>query len=53
MAPTCGVDEGCVELLGQERVRHVPEELLQQRSHIMDAVLLIQLNVDAAVKLLT
>lgn len=51
--PTCGVDEGRVELLGQKRVGHVPEELLQQRSHIVNAVLLIQLDVDAAIKLLT
>lgn len=50
---TCGVDESCVELLGEERVGHVPEELLQQGCHIVDAVLLIQLDVDAAVELLT
>lgn len=53
MKPTCGVDEGRVELLGQKRVGHVPEELLQQRSHIVNAVLLVQLDVDAAIKLLT
>lgn len=53
MMPTCGVDEGRVELLGQKRVRHVPEELLQQRSYIMNAVVLVQLDVNAAIKLFT
>lgn len=53
MKRTCGVDEGCVEFLGQKRVRHVPEELLQQCSHIMNAVLFVQLNVNATIKLLT
>lgn len=50
--PTRGVDEGRVELLGQQGVGHVPEELLQQRGHIVNAVLLIQLDVPAAVELL-
>lgn len=50
---TCGVDEGRVELLGEEGVRHVPEELLQQGRHVVDAMLLIQLDVNAAIKLLT
>lgn len=49
---TCCVDESRVELLGEQRVRHVPEELLQQGCHIVDAVLLIQRDVDTAIKLL-
>lgn len=53
MKLTCGVDEGCVELPGEQRVRHVPEELLQQSCHVVHAVVLVQLDVDAAVKLLT
>lgn len=52
MKLTCGVDEGRVELLGEQRVGHVPEELLQQSRHVMDAVLLVQLDVHAAVELL-
>lgn len=51
--PTCGVDEGRIEFPGQERVGHVPEELLQQRCNVMDAVLFVQLDVDTAVELLT
>lgn len=50
--PTRGVDEGRIELLGQQGVGHVPEELLQQRGHIVNAVLLIQLDVHATVELL-
>lgn len=53
MRRTGGVDESCVELLGEERVGHVPEELLQQSRHIVDAVLLIQRDVNATVKFLT
>ena len=52
MKLTCGVDEGRVELLGEKRVGHVPEELLQQSSHVVNAVLLVQLDVDAAIELL-
>lgn len=51
--PTCGVNEGRVELLGEKGVRHVPEELLQQSSHVVNAVLLVQRDVNAAIKLLT
>lgn len=50
---TCGVYEGGVELFGEQRVRHVPQELFQQCCHVMDAVFLIHLDVNAAVKLLT
>lgn len=53
MMPTCGVDKGRVELLGQKRVGHVPEELLQQRSYIVNAVVLVQLDVDATIELFT
>ena len=49
---THGVDEGSVELLGEQRVRHVPQEFLQQCSHVMDTVLLIQLHVHTPIKLL-
>lgn len=51
MPLTCGVDEGRVELLGEQRVGHVPEELLQQSGHVVNAGLLVQLDGDAAVEL--
>lgn len=41
---THAVDECGIELFGEQWVRHVSQELLQKRSHIMDAVLLIQLD---------
>lgn len=53
MELTCGVYEGSVELLGEQRVRHVPEELLQESSHIMNAVFFVQLDFDTTIKLLT
>lgn len=50
---TCGIDEGRVELLREERVGHVPEELLEKGGHVMNAVVLVQLHVHAAIKLVT
>lgn len=49
---TVGVQEGGVQLSGQQRIRHVSEELFEQRRHIMDAVLLVQLDVHAHVEVL-
>lgn len=50
---TEGIDESCVQLPGEQGVWHVPQELLQQGSHIMDAVLLLQGDINPTVKLLT
>lgn len=50
---TESIDEGCVQLPGEKGVRHVPQELLQQGSHIMDAVLFLQRDIDPTVKFLT
>lgn len=47
---TVGVQEGRIELSGQQGVRHISEELFEQRRHIMDALLLIQLDVGPHVK---
>lgn len=47
------VDEGCVEFSREQWVRQVSEELFQQRSYIMDTVLLIQVYFPSLVKLLT
>lgn len=49
---TVGVQEGGVQLSGQQRIRHVSEELFEQRRHVMDAVLLVQLDVHAHVEVL-
>lgn len=49
---TIGMQEGGVELSGQQRIRHVPQKLFEQCCHIVDAVLLIQLDVNAHVKVL-
>lgn len=46
------VDEGRVELSCQQRVGKVSEELLQQSSYVMDAVLLVQVYVPPLVQLL-
>lgn len=45
------VDEGRVEFPRQQWIRHVSEELLQQRSYVVDAVLLVQLYLPSLVKL--
>ena len=50
---TESIDESCVQLPGEKGVRHVPQELLQQGGHIMNAVLFLQGDVDPAVKFLT
>lgn len=50
---TESVDECCVELPGEKGVRHVPEELLQQGCHIVNAVLLFQTDINPTVKFLT
>lgn len=50
---TESIDEGCVQLPGEKGVRHVPEELLQQGSNIVNAVLFLQRDIDPTVKLLT
>lgn len=47
---TRGVNEGRVELLREKRVRHVSEKLLQQGGHIVNAMLFVQLHIDAAIK---
>lgn len=49
---TGGVQEGRVELSGQQRIRDVSEKLFEQRCHVMDALLLIQLDVHPHVKVL-
>ena len=51
-ARTVGVQEGGVELSGQQRIRYVSEKLFEQRRHVMDAVLLIQLDVHPHVEVL-
>lgn len=45
------VDEGRVQISCQQRVREISEKLFQQRSYIMDAVLLIHLYLPPLVKL--
>lgn len=50
---TVGVQEGRVELSGQQRIGHVSEELFEQRCHIMDAVLLVQLDVHPYIEVLS
>lgn len=49
---TVGVQEGGVELSGQQGIRHVSEELFEQSRHVMDAVLLVQLDVGPHVKVI-
>lgn len=49
---TVGMQEGGVELSGQQRIRHVPQKLFEQCCHIVDTVLLIQLDVNTHVKVL-
>lgn len=49
---TVGVQEGGVQLSGQQRIRYVSEEFFEQSSHIVNAVLLIQLDVQPHVKIL-
>lgn len=41
---THAVDECGIELFGEQWVWHVPQELFQKSRHVMDAVLLIQLD---------
>lgn len=50
---TESIDEGCVQLPGEKGVRHVPQELLQQGSHVMNAVLFLQGDINPTVKFLT
>lgn len=50
---TVSVQEGGVELPGQQRVRHVAQELLEQRRHVVHAVLLVQLDVHPHVEVFT
>lgn len=50
-ALTGGAQEGAVELSGNQRIRHVPQKLLQQSSHIVDALVLVQENIQSLVKL--
>lgn len=46
------VDEGSVKLSCQQWVGHVSEEFFQQRGHIVDTVLLIQVYLPSLVKLI-
>lgn len=46
------MEKGSVELAGQQRVRHVPQKLLQQSSHIMDTVFQVQPDIHTQVKVL-
>lgn len=49
---TIGVQEGRVELSGQQRIGHVSEELFKQSGHIVNTVLLFQLDIHPHVKIL-
>lgn len=44
-------EEGSVELPGNQGIRHVPKKLFEQSSHVMNALMLIQENIQALVKL--
>lgn len=50
---TLGVEEGHVEVPGKQRLRQVPEVLLEQLSHVVGLLaLLVQVHLAAAVELL-
>lgn len=49
---TVGMQECGIELSGQQRIRHVPQELFEKRCHIVDALLLVQLDIHPHVKVL-
>lgn len=51
-ALTVGVQEGGVQLSGQQRIGHVSEELFEQGGHVVNAVVLVQLDVHPQVKIL-
>lgn len=46
------LQEGLVEVSGQQRLRQVPEELLEQRGHVVRTVIRRQLHVTETVELL-
>lgn len=47
------MQERWIELSGQQRIRHVPQELFEKCCHIVDAVLLVQLDVHPHVEVLS
>lgn len=48
---TSCAEEGCIELPGNQGIRHVPKKLFEQSSHIMNTLMLIQENIQSLVKL--
>lgn len=50
---TVSVEKGGVKLSRQQRIRHVPQELFEQRRHVVHAVLLVQLDVHPHVEVFT